>query len=125
MPVNRRRHITTGLVVLALLLGSLWASGAAAPEAGNAGDQLASSASLLGIGPVPLPDRLPSLRPSAERPDPRGRLLPLLVGLLAAFFLTAASSLPARRRRSSRALARSPVLSAPRGPRAPPRLQPA
>jgi hypothetical protein len=124
MPVNRRRHATTGLVVLALLLGSLWASGAAAPAAGNAGGQLASSASLPGIGPAALPDRIPALRPSAERPDAGGRLLPLLGGLLAAS-LTVASGVPARRRRSSLAPARPPVLSAPRGPRAPPRLQPA
>jgi hypothetical protein len=124
MPVSRKRHATTGLVVLALLLGSLWASGAAAPAAGNAGGQLASSASLPGIGPAALPDRIPALRPSAERPDAGGRLLPLLGGLLAAS-LTVASGVPARRRRSSLALARPPVLSAPRGPRAPPRLQPA
>jgi hypothetical protein len=123
MPVNRRRHVTTGLVVLALLIGSLWASGAAAPAVGNAGDQLASSASLLGIGPLPLPDRLPALRPAAERPDPRGRLLPLLLGLLAAS-LVVACGVGARRRRSSLGPARSPVLSASRGPRAPPRLQP-
>jgi hypothetical protein len=124
MPVNRKRHATTGLVVLAVLLGSLWASGAAAPAAGNAGGQLASSAPLPGIGPAALPDRVPALRPSAGRPDPGGRLLPLLLGLLAAS-LTVASGVPARRRRSSLAPARSPVLSAPRGPRAPPRLQPA
>lgn len=124
MPVNRKRHATTGLVVLALLLGSLWASGAAAPAAGNAGGQLASSASLPGIGPAALPDRIPALRPSAERPDPGGRLLPLLGALLAAS-LTVASGVPARRRRSSLTPARPPVLSAPRGPRAPPRLQPA
>ena len=123
MPVNRKRHATTGLVVLALLLGSLWASGAAAPAAGNAGGQLASGASLPGIGPAALPDRIPALRPSAERPDPGGRLLPLLGGMLAAS-LTVASGVPARRRRSSLAPARPPVLSAPRGPRAPPRLQP-
>jgi hypothetical protein len=123
MPVNRKRHATTGLVVLALLLGSLWASGAAAPAAGNAGGQLASSASLPGIGPAALPDRIPALRPSAERPDPGGRLLPLLGALLAAS-LTVASGVPARRRRSSLTPARPPVLSAPRGPRAPPRLQP-
>ncbi|HEX2158534.1 MAG TPA: hypothetical protein VHS79_16395 [Actinomycetes bacterium] len=122
--MSRKRHATTGLVVLALLLGSLWASGSAAPAAGNAGGQLASSASLPGIGPAALPDRIPALRPSAERPDAGGRLLPLLGGLLAAS-LTVASGVPARRRRSSLAPARPPVLSAPRGPRAPPRLQPA
>jgi hypothetical protein len=123
MSVNRRRHATTGLVVLALLLGSLWAGGMAAPAAGNAG-QLASSASLPGIEPAALPDRVPALRPSAERPDSGSRLLPL-GGLVVAALTAAASGVPARRRRSSLAPARSPVLSAPRGPRAPPFLQPA
>jgi hypothetical protein len=124
MGVNRRRHATTGLVVLALLLGSLWAGGMAVPAAGNAAGKLAGSASLPGIGPAALPDRVPALRPAAERPDPSSRLLPLLLGLVAAS-LAAASGTPARRRRPSLAPARSPVLSSPRGPRAPPHLQPA
>ena len=46
MGVNRRRLATTGLVVLAVLLGSLWAGGMAAPAAGNAAGKLAGSASL-------------------------------------------------------------------------------
>jgi hypothetical protein len=124
MRVNQQRQAATGLVVLAVLLGSLWAGGLAASAAGNPADQLAASRSLLGLEPAALPDRGPALRPAAERPDPGGRLLPLLLGLLAAS-LTTASGVPARRRRPSLAPARSPVLSAPRGPRAPPSLQPA
>ena len=51
-------------------------------------------------------------------------LLSLLLGLVAAS-LTVVFGVAARRRRSGLAPARFPVRSAPRGPRAPPRLQPA
>jgi hypothetical protein len=124
MGVNRRPHLTTALVVLAVLLGSLWAGGLAGPAAGGPAGQLAAGASLPGIEPAALPDRAPALRPVAERPGPDGRLLPLLLGLLAAS-LAVTYGVGARRRRSSLAPARSLLLSAPRGPRAPPRLQPA
>jgi hypothetical protein len=124
MRVNQQRRAATGLVVLAVLLGSLWAGGLAAPATGDAADQLAASRSLLGLEPAAPPDRGPALRPSAERPDPGGRLLPLLAGLLAGSLMVAAAA-PARRRRSGRVAVRSPVGPAPGGPRAPPRLQPA
>ena len=120
MGVNRRPHLTTALVVLAVLLGSLWAGGLAVPAAGGPAGHLTAGASLPGIEPAGLPDRAPALRPAGERPDPDGRLL--LLGLLAAS-LAVTYGLGARRRRSSRAPARSPVLSGPRRPRAPPRLQ--
>jgi hypothetical protein len=107
-----------------VLLGPLWAGGMTAPATGGPAGQLTAGASPPGVEAAALPDRVPALRPSAERPDPGKRLLPLLLGLLAAS-LTVARDLPARRRRSGRAPARSPVLAAPRGPRAPPRLQPA
>ena len=122
MGVNRRPHLTTALVVLALLLGSLWAGGLAVPAAGGPAGHLTAGASLPGIEPAGLPDRAPALRPAGERPGPDGRLLPLLLGLLAAS-LAVTYGLGARRRWSSRAPARSPVLSGPRRPRAPPRLQ--
>src|SRR5918999_207955 len=70
-----------------------------------------------GIESAALPDRVPALRPSPERPDPGGRLLPLLLGLLAAS-LTVACGVLARRRCSGPAPARSPALAVPRGPRA-------
>jgi hypothetical protein len=124
MSAHYKRLAITGLVVLAVLLGPLWAGGGAAPAVGLPAGQLAASAALPGIEPGALPDRIPALRPSAQRPDPGGRLLPLLGGLLAAS-LTVASVVPARRRRSGLAPARSPVLAAPQGPRAPPHLQPA
>jgi hypothetical protein len=123
MGVNRRPHLTTAIVVLAVL-GSLWAGGLAVPAAGGPAGQLTAGASLPGIEPAALPDRAPALRPATERPGPVGRLLPLLLGLLAAS-LAVTQGVGARRRRSSLAPARSLVLSAPRGPRAPPRLQPA
>jgi hypothetical protein len=123
MGVNRRPHLTTAIVVLAVLLGSLWAGGLVVPAAGGPAGQLTAGASLPGIEPAALPDRVPALRPAAERSGPDGRLLPLL-GLLAAS-LTVTYGVGARRRRSSLAPARSPLLSAPRGPRAPPHLQPA
>jgi hypothetical protein len=124
MGVNRRPHLTTAIVVLAVLCGSLWAGGLAVPAAGGPAGQLTAGASLLGIEPAALPDRTPALRPSAERPSPGGRLLPLLLGLLTAS-LVVTHGAGARRRRSGLAPARPLVLSAPRGPRAPPRLQPA
>ena len=123
MRANLRRP-TTGLVVLAVLLGSLWAGGGTAPATGGPAGQLTAAASLPGIEAAALPDRVPALRPWAERPDPGQRLLPLLLGLLAAS-LPVAHGVPGRRRRSGRAPARSPVLAIPSGPRAPPRLQPA
>jgi hypothetical protein len=111
-------------MVLAVLLGSLWAGSVAAPAAGDPAGQLASSAWLPGLEPAALPDRVPALRPSAERPDPGGRLLPLLLGLLTAA-VAVAHGTPARRRRSRWDRVLVPARSAPRGPRAPPRLQPA
>ena len=125
MPVNRQRQASTGLVVvLAVLLGSLWAGGGAAPAARLPPGQLADRAPLPGIEAAALPDRIPALRPSVQRPGPGGRLLPLLFGLLVAAF-AAAHGVPARRRRSGQASAGSLVLTAPRGPPAPPFLQPA
>lgn len=124
MRMRQQHSATRAFLVLAVVLASLWAGGAAASAVGDSAGQLAGSASRLGIESAALPDRVPALRPSPERPDPGGRLLPLLLGLLAAS-LPAASGELARRRRSGPAPARSPVLAAPRGPRAPPRLQPA
>ncbi len=124
MRMRRKRSATRAFLVLAVVLASLWAGGFASSAVGDSAGRLAGSASRLGIESAALPDRVPALRPSPERPDPGGRLLPLLLGLLAAS-LPVASGVLARRRRSGPAPARSPVLSAPRGPRAPPRLQPA
>jgi hypothetical protein len=123
MRAQRRQQTTTVIAVLALLLGSLWA-GALAAGAGNPADQLTAAHAKLGVGAAALPDRAPALRPSAERPDPGGRLLPLLGGLLAAA-LAATSGPRPRRRRSSSAPAGPPAWPSQREARAPPFLQPA
>ena len=124
MRVHRQAQATTALVVLAVLFGSLWACALGASGPGTPVDQLIASRSLPGLEAAVLPDRAAALRPSAERPDPGGRLLlPLLFGLVAAS-ITIANRVPSRRRQSSRTPAQSPVLGAPRGPRGPPRLQP-
>jgi hypothetical protein len=124
MPMQRPHMATRAFLVLAIVLASLWAGGRAVSGAGSLSGQLAGGASLPGIESAALPDRLPAVRPSAERPDPGGRLLSLLLGLVAAARTVAFGS-PARRRGSGVAPAHSPVFSSPQGPRAPPRLQPA
>ena len=124
MRVNRLRHPATGLVVLAALLGTLWAGGLAAPASGEQATQLTGGATLPWIEPAVPPDRVPALRPSAERPDPGGRLTPLLLGLLVASVTVAYGVRPGRLRSSS-ARARPPTPPAPVGGRAPPHLQPA
>lgn len=124
MRIQQKHSATRVFLVLAVVLASLWAGGLASSVVENSTNHLTASRPLPGIDAAILRDRLPALRPSPERPDPGGRLLPLLLGLLAAS-LPAAYGVPARRRRSGPAPARSPVHSAPPGPRAPPRLQPA
>jgi len=124
MRVHRQAQATTALVVLAVLCGSLWACALGASGPGTPVDQLIASRSLLGLEAAALPDRAAALRPPAERPDPAERLLlPLLLGLVAAS-VTVANGVSASRGRSGPAPAQSPVLAAPRAPRAPPRLQP-
>jgi hypothetical protein len=124
MRVQRQRRATTGLVVLAVLLGLVWAGAPTASGAGSPVDRMASSGSTLGVEAAVPPDRAPVLRPTAERPDRGGRLLPLLLGMVVAA-LVASLGPGARWLRSGLApvgpLARPPRLDA----RAPPTLQPA
>jgi hypothetical protein len=124
MRMHRRQSGATALVVLAVLLGSLWAGGLARPAAGDPTGQLAASRPLAGIEPATLRDRAPALRPAAGRPDPGGRLLPLLAGMLVAA-LGVAGMAGAGRPRPVLARARSLVRRTQLEARAPPLLQPA
>jgi hypothetical protein len=120
MPAHRTQRATRGLVVLAVLLGSLWA-GTLAAGAGNPADQLSASRARLGLEVAILPDSAPALRPSTGRPDPGGRLpLCLLVAALAATL-----ALRPRRLRSDPAPGRVAGPATRLQARAPPRLQPA
>jgi hypothetical protein len=124
MRTRRRQRATTGLVVLAALLGALWVGGLAARSTDDPAGRLTASSPLLGLEAGTPPHRAPALRPAAARPDPGGRLIPLLLGLLVAA-VAAGSGLRARRCRSTRVQARSLVWSTQLRARAPPSLQPA
>jgi hypothetical protein len=124
MRTHRQRRATTGLVVLAALLGTLWAGGLAARPTDDPADRLTTSRPLPGFEPAVPPQGAPALRPLAERPDPGDRLVPLLLGLLAAA-VAAGRGPHARRRLSTRAQGRSLVRSTDLQARAPPSLQPA
>jgi hypothetical protein len=124
MRVNRQRRATMGLVVLAMLLGPLWSGGLVASAAGNPANQLAAGRSLLGVEPAVVPDRAPALRPAAARSDPGGRLMPLLLGLVAAS-VAVLYGLGVGRLRDSSAPVWSLVQLTQLEARAPPVLQPA
>ncbi|HEY6709572.1 MAG TPA: hypothetical protein VJB61_18505 [Actinomycetota bacterium] len=111
-------------MVLAVVLGWLWAGGLAASAAGNPTDELTTSHSLLVLDPAVPPGRAPALRPSAERPDPGGRLVPLVLGLVVAA-LAATVGPGARRPRPGPVPVRSLLWSTHLEARAPPTLQPA
>jgi hypothetical protein len=123
MRVNRQQQGTRVVLVLAVVLVSLWTGSLIAPSAGNPADYLAASRAQLGIQPAALRDSAPALRPAAERPGPRGRLVPLLATLAAA--LAGACWWPAAVQRCGPARAGSRSCSTPREARAPPHLQPA
>ena len=95
------------------------------PGPGDPAAQLGAGRSLHGIDAAVAPQRLPSLRPASERPEPAGgRLAPLPLGALVAALALAYQGRAGERRPGS-ARARSPAPAATRGARAPPRLQPA
>ena len=122
MRMQRQQAATRVLLVLAMVLGSLWVGGVAFSALGSSGDQLAASRSLPGIEPAAPPDRVPALRPPVQRLSQSGRLVPLLVGLLAAAF-TVALGVGAGRGRVGLAAARALVQLAKLEARAPPSLQ--
>jgi hypothetical protein len=123
MRTPRQQSATRVLLAFAVVLGSLWAGGLAAGSADPA-DQLAAIRTHPGIQPATLGDRAPALRPPVGRPDPTGRLVPVLLGMLVAA-LAAAGAIRAGRSRPGLARARSLARSTRLEPRAPPSLQPA
>lgn len=110
--------------MLVVALASLWAVGPAGGGLGpgDQATQLAAGRSLPGIDAAVAPQRSPSLRPPSVRPEPAGRQVPLLLGGLVAALALADR---AGEWRPGGARARSLLPPASRGPRAPPRLQPA
>jgi hypothetical protein len=124
MRMQRQQSATRVFLVLAIVLVSLWAGGLASSAVGNSADQLAASRSLPGVEPAAPPDRVPALRPPVERPSQSGRLIPDLVGMLAAAFAVAYGGCRGRSW-SGVARAGSLVQRTPLEARAPPPLQPA
>jgi hypothetical protein len=121
---NRQQQGTKVFLALAVVLVSLWTGGLAASSAGNPADYLAASRAQLGIQPAALRNPAPALRPAAERPGPRGRLVPLLLATLAAA-LAGACRWRAAAQRPGLARPGSRACSTPLEARAPPHLQPA
>jgi hypothetical protein len=124
MRMQRQPSATRAFLVLAMVLASLWAGGLASSAAGDAADQLAASRALPGVEPAAPRDRVPALRPPVQRPAQSGRLVPVLLGILAAA-CAVASGVGAGRLRSGVARAGSLVQLAQGEARAPPFLQPA
>ena len=122
MRMQRRHPATRVFLVLAMVLAWLWAGGLASSAAGNAADQLAASRSPPGVEPAAPRDRVPALRPPDQRPSQSGRLVPVLLGMLAAA-LAVAYGVGARRLRSGLAAGRSLVQRTQLAARAPPSLQ--
>jgi hypothetical protein len=122
MRVNRQQQGTRVFLVLAVVLVSLWTGGLTAPSAGNPADFLATSRSQPGIQPAALRDAAQALRSAAERPGPRGRLMPLLAILGAA---VAGGCWRWAGQRGGLARAGSHACVTPLQARAPPHLQPA
>ena len=123
MRVKRQQQGTRVFLVLAVVLVSLWTGSLIAPSAGNPADYLAASRSQPGIQPAALRDSAPALRPTAERPDPRGGMVPPLAALAAV--LAGAHGWRAAAQRRGLARAGSRIWSTPLEARAPPHLQPA
>jgi hypothetical protein len=121
MRMNRQQHATRGLLVLAVLLASFWTGGLVASTVGDTADGLATSRTQPGIQPAALRDRALAVRQPVERPGPQGRLVPLLLGALAA--VLAAAHRLAGWLRPGLTHGRSLVRSSPLAARAPPHLQ--
>jgi hypothetical protein len=123
MRTQRQQPATRVLLALAVVLGSLWVGGLAARPA-DTPDGLAAIHTQPGFEPAVLRDRAPALRPPADRSDPSGRLLPALLGMLAAA-LAVTGGMRAGQSRPGMARARSLARATRLEPRAPPSFQPA
>jgi hypothetical protein len=125
MRMQGQHPATRAFLVLAMALGSLWAGGwLASAGAANPADQLTDGRSLPGVAPAALRDRIPALRPPVQRSRQSARLVPLLVGMVAAA-CSVGYGVDAARRRSRLAMARSLAQLTQLEARAPPSLQPA
>jgi hypothetical protein len=124
MRMQRHHPAARAFLVLAIVLASLCVGGLASSAAGNSADQLTASRALPGVEPAAPRDRVPALRPPVQRPTPSGRLVPMLLGMLATA-LAVVFGMGAGRLRSGLAAARSLVQLTQLDPRAPPALQPA
>ncbi|HEV8650583.1 MAG TPA: hypothetical protein VG276_14545 [Actinomycetes bacterium] len=122
MRVNRHDRIARVLLVAAVVLASLWLGGLAASAKGDPADHLAAGRPQHGIEPAARRDRAPVLRLLVDRPDARGRVVPLLLGALAGA-LTVACLWRAEGAGPDLTRVRSLVRSTPLAARAPPLLQ--
>jgi hypothetical protein len=111
-------------LVLAIVLGSLWAGGLAVSEVGDPANRFAAASSLPSLEPAALRDRASVLGAPAERSGRSGRPAPVLLGLLAAT-LAFASRVWAGRPGPGVARARALIGRTQLEARAPPALQPA
>jgi hypothetical protein len=85
MRMQEQHPATRAFLVLAMVLASLWAGGwLVSSAAGSSADQLTDGRSPPGIAPAAPRDRVPALRPPDQRSRQSGRLVPILVGLVAA-----------------------------------------
>jgi hypothetical protein len=123
MRTQRQQPATRVLLALAVVLGSLWVGGLAVRPADTA-DRLADIHTQPGFEPAVLRDRAPALRPPVGRSDPSGRLVPVLLAVLAAA-LAVVGGMRVGRSRPGMARARLLARSIRLEPRAPPSLQPA
>lgn len=122
MGMQRQHSATRVFLVLAMVLASLWAGGLVSSDAGGTAGQLAASRALPGLEPAAPRDRVPALRPPDQRPSQSGRLLPVLLGMLAGAYALV-YGVGAGRRRSGLAAGRSLVQPTQLAARAPPLLQ--
>jgi hypothetical protein len=122
MRMRRQHSAIRVFLVLAMVLASLWAGGLASSGVGRSADQLAASRSLPGLEPAAPRERVPALRLPDQRPGQSGRLMPVLLAMLAGA-CALAYGVGAGRLRFGLAAGRSLVQRIQLEARAPPSLQ--